>query len=89
MENTYPMIIRTMNIIPRNFIIGGNMNGNSSYLAGESTYSISDYTKIKANILLLEAEPNDPSYSYDAYMNIPLINYLLVVIHLKVNILAI
>jgi hypothetical protein len=44
---------------------GGNMNGSSSYLAGESTYSISDYTKIKANILLLEAEPNDPSYSYD------------------------
>ena len=29
MENTYPMIIRTMNIIPRNFIIGGNMNGNN------------------------------------------------------------
>ena len=45
--------------------VGGNMNGSSSYLAGESTYSISDYTKIKANILLLEAEPNDPSYSYD------------------------
>ena len=45
--------------------VGGNMNGSSSYLAGESTYSISDYTKIKANILLFEAEPNDPSYSYD------------------------
>ena len=46
--------------------VGGNMNGSSSYLAGESTYSISDYTKIKANILLFEAEPNDPSYSYDS-----------------------
>ena len=45
--------------------VGGNMNGSSSYLAGESTYSISDYTKIKANILFFEAEPNDPSYSYD------------------------
>ena len=41
------------------------MNGKSSYLAGESTYSISDNTKIKANFLLLGAEPNDPSYSYD------------------------
>ena len=29
MENTFPMIIRTMNIIPRNFIIAGNMNGNN------------------------------------------------------------
>ncbi len=45
--------------------VGGKINGSFSYLAGESTYSISDYTKIKANILLLEIEPNDPSYSYD------------------------
>ena len=45
--------------------VGGKINGSFSHLAGESTYSISDYTKIKANILLLEIEPNDPSYSYD------------------------
>jgi len=44
---------------------GGNGNGNSFYLAGETTYSISDHTKVKANFLLFEAKPDDLAYEYD------------------------
>lgn len=42
--------------------LGGNGNGNSIYLSGESTYSVSDSTKLKANFLFLNTQANDSNY---------------------------
>ena len=41
---------------------GGNGNGNSIYLSGESTYSVSDNTKLKANFLFLDTQVKDSNY---------------------------
>ena len=45
--------------------IGGNFNEMSFYVSGESSYSISDRTKLKANFLALDAKPGDPSFLYN------------------------
>jgi len=42
--------------------LGGNGNGSSFYLSGESTYSVSDATKLKANFLFLNTQANDLNY---------------------------
>ena len=42
--------------------LGGNGNGKTFYLSGESTYSVSDSTKLKANFLFLNTQDNDLNF---------------------------